>query len=191
MAAGCSRLSTMFMAEVRKLATDPAAEARRTPARPAVRAGKEMLAIAEIMATTISISSSVTPPLTPTGLLPTFDIGVEFRAARLAVGAVTDDVGLVAVIAGVLIDVRMPPRIIAKILDEIRPVPLIDTARLLAQRAESLLLCREQAGIQLVLAERELNVRDLLPGSDHASLIAAMEEARPHDRGKERDDRDH
>jgi len=51
----------LFSADVRKLATEPEAEVRRTPARPAVRAGKETLTMAAMMATTMSISSRVTP----------------------------------------------------------------------------------------------------------------------------------
>jgi hypothetical protein len=60
-AAGCSRRSTRFIAEIRKLAAEPDADANRILASPAVIAGNEMLAMIATIVTTTSISIIVTP----------------------------------------------------------------------------------------------------------------------------------
>ena len=86
-----------------------------------------MLAMVPMMATTISISSSVTPRWLALHFQLSFPadyIGVQVRAAGLAVGAVADDVGLIAMIAGEFIDIGMAPRIVSEILREIGTVPL-------------------------------------------------------------------
>ena len=62
-AAACSRRSTRFIAEVRKLAAEPDAEDSRTLASPDVRAGNDTPAMTPMIITTISISISVTPRL--------------------------------------------------------------------------------------------------------------------------------
>ena len=100
-------------------------------------------------------------------------------AARLPVGAIREHVGLIAMIAGELVNVRMAPGIVGEILLQIRPVPLLDAARLHAQRRQTLFGARIAAGIEMILAQRKLEVFDLLLGRDHAGLVALIQQAGP------------
>src|SRR5271157_683859 len=138
----CWRRSARFTAALRKLASESVAEARRTLSRPAEIAGKEMPAIRPTIATTIIISTRVTPrvggrgpgawgrgkaaffpwPLTPEPwplfllALPTDNVGIQPFAAGLSVGAQADDIRLVAVLTRILVHVVVAPRILGDLL---------------------------------------------------------------------------
>src|ERR1035437_5697620 len=113
---GCWRRSARFTAALRKLASESVAEDRRTLSRPADTAGKVMPTIRPMIATTIIISTSVTPFLLA---LPTENVGIQPFTARLAVGSEADDIRLVAVLTRILVHVVVGPRIFGDVLGHV------------------------------------------------------------------------
>src|ERR1700722_620832 len=109
-----------------------------------------MPTIREISATTTSISMRVTPAL----VFPANDVGIDPISAGLAVGAVTDNVGLVSVITRKTIHVGMVPGIVLDLLLKIRTLPILDVLRPLAQRLQALIGGRENARVQFVGSQR-------------------------------------
>src|SRR6185437_14830040 len=77
---------------------------------------------------------------------PANNVCVVPLSARLPVGSERNNVGLVSVIAGEFVEIRMAPNICGSILRQIRAGPLIDTVRLHAQRVQSHLGGGEIAG---------------------------------------------
>src|SRR5271168_1311731 len=111
----CWRLSARSRPKFRKLTMPLVAAFRRSVSMPEVRAGKLILTITEINATTTSSSIMVTPrvlrwcPRCARLILPADDIGIQPIPAGRAVGAVAQHVGIVTVLAGKLVDVGMAP----------------------------------------------------------------------------------
>src|SRR5579863_5826038 len=108
-----------------------------------------MPTISEISPTTTTISIRVT---TEAGdlevlILPPDYVGIVPVSARRAILAIADDVGLVAMIAGIVIDVRMAPRIVSDLLLHIRPLPVLDGLRFVTERLQALLGGWEHAGV--------------------------------------------
>src|SRR5579883_1790086 len=156
----CCNRSERLTAALRKAAMESEALRRRTLSRPAVKEGAATAAMSAMMQTTTSISMRVTPrcedlpPVMPLITLPAHDVGIDAVAPRLAVGAETDDVGVVAVLAGVFVDVVVAPRILGQVLLNVGTGPGRQIARLFTQRAQTLIVGGEKAGIQLVRGER-------------------------------------
>ena len=75
-------------------------------------------------------------------------------SAGLAVGAVTDNVGVVTVLSGETIDVGIVPGIGRDLFVGIRPLPVVGVLRFVAQRLQALLGGRIHAGVQLVRSQR-------------------------------------
>src|SRR5579871_3358530 len=157
---GCWRRSARSTAAFRMVETESVAERMRTLSIPAATDGYEMPASRPMMVTTTSISMSVMPER-PVSIFPADQVGIQAITARLAVSAETDDVGLVTVLAGIFVDVLMAPRIFRNFLGHVRPVPLIEIARLDAQRLQALFGRRERSGVELVGAERGLKILNL------------------------------
>src|ERR1700733_12723264 len=114
-----------------------------------------MPTMSEISATTTSISIRVTPefasrPDFPALILPTEDVGIHPISSRRAVGAEADDVGFVSVLARIAINVRMVPGIVLDLFLQIRPLPILDTLGLLAQRLQTLFGSGKSARIEFV-----------------------------------------
>src|ERR1700691_5620194 len=113
-----------------------------------------MPTISEIRATTTSISIRVTPETAGRLVFPANDVGIDPVSAGLAVGAQADNVGLVSVVARIAIDEGMLPGIIPNVLLDIRPLPILHTLRLLAERLQALLGGREHAGVEFIRPQR-------------------------------------
>src|SRR5204862_5762 len=103
--------------------------------------------------------------------------GIRPFSAGLTVGAVADDVRLIAVLAGKFVDVGMTPRIERDLLPQIRPIPLSYVSRPGAQRFETLLAGGEQSGAQLVLREGLLEIIDLDARRHGLRFVALLEHA--------------
>src|SRR5579885_2720447 len=181
---GCCRRSAWSTAPLRMLDTESVAERIRTLSMPAAMEGYEMPASTPMMLTTTSISMRVMPLV-----FPADDVGIQSVAARLAVGAIADDVGLVAVFAGVLVNVVVAPGVFRNFLGHVGAVPLIEVGGLHAQRLQPLLVGREGPGIQLVGAERRLEILDLRARRGDAGLVTVLEHVGGDQRHKQRDDR--
>src|SRR5215475_3641142 len=96
----CWRRSARFRAPFRKLAIESDAEVSRMLSSPVEMAGKETPTISPMIAMTISSSTRVTPaaPRRLLLALPTDDVRIQPLSAGLSVGAVGDQVRLVAVL---------------------------------------------------------------------------------------------
>ena len=70
-------------------------------------------------------------------------------------------------------------------------MPLLDPARLHAERGQALFGARISAGIEMILAQRKLKILDLLFRRHHARLVALIQQPGPDHRGEDRDDHDH
>src|ERR1700727_601321 len=99
-----------------------------------------MPAMRAISPTTTIISMRVTPLVDPTGrshecerctqecvrhkrlVSPTDDVRIDPVSARRSVGAQADNVGLISVVTGEVIDVRVAPGIVLDLLLHIRPL---------------------------------------------------------------------
>ena len=81
-----------------------------------------MPTMSEISATTTIISISVTPDAgrdvgrAAVLISPTDDVGIDPVSAGRSVGAETDDIGLISVITGEVIDIGVTPRIVLDFL---------------------------------------------------------------------------
>src|ERR1035437_7910565 len=186
---GCWWRSARFTAAFRKLASESVAETRRTLSRPADTAGKVMPTISPMMATTIIISTRVTPRVLLA--LPTENVGIQPFAARLAVGSEADDIRLVAVLARVLVDVVVRPRIFGDVLGHIGPSPLVQIPRPYAQGLQALLGGGERARVQFVGAQRGHEVVDLCARRGDSGRVAVLQNGGSDQRGKQRDDGHH
>src|SRR5580698_2699422 len=111
-----------------------------------------MPAMRAISPTTTIISISVTPRVDLAGrshecerctqecvrhkrlVSPTDDVRIDPVSARRSVGAQADNVGLISVISGEVIDIRVTPGIVLNLLLQIRPLPVLNALGLLAQR---------------------------------------------------------
>src|SRR3954469_22017521 len=102
-----------------------------------------MPAIIPTIATTITISISVTPRL----LFPARDVGIDSVAARLSIRAVRHDIRLVPMVAGEFVEVRMAPGVVGNIHLQVWSGPLRRVCRRHSQRLQSLLAGGEDAGI--------------------------------------------
>src|SRR5215469_175130 len=105
-------------------------------------------------------------------VLPTDNVRIIAVAARLPVTPIADDVRIVAMLSGILVNERMPPRIVANLFVGIRPLPVLDPIRLDTQRLKPLLTGRINTGIQLVRTERCQVRIDLRLGRYPASPVA-------------------
>src|SRR5205814_9090930 len=137
-------------------------------ARPDVTAGNEMPATTAMIIMTMRSSSSVMPALAP--LLPADNVFIETRPARLPIGAPGHHIGFIAMVSGIFVNVSVSPGIGRHIFLEVRAVPLLNAARLNAQCLQSLFSAGVASGVEMVLAKGELEILELLPGRDHASL---------------------
>src|SRR5208283_271197 len=124
--ASCRR-SARVNAELNMLTTSPAADLSRSESMPAVMDGNVIPTINAIRLTTTSISSSVTPAdrALRALLLPTEDVGIRSITARLTIGSIREDVRLVAVISGVLVNIGVPPGVQRYVLCRVWPLPLL------------------------------------------------------------------
>src|ERR1035437_3550786 len=188
---GCWWRSARFTAALRKLASESVAEDRRTLSRPADTAGKVMPTISPMIATTIIISTRVTPRPPPLLALPTENVGIQPFAAGLAVGAEADDIRLVAVLTRILVHVVMGPRIFGDVLGHVGPSPLVQIPRLDAQRLQALLSRGERARVQFVGAQRGHEIVDLGACRGDSGRIAVLQNRGSDQRGKQRDDGHH
>src|SRR5215472_4222856 len=165
--ASCRRWARVT-ALLRNAATELVAETMRTLSRPAEIAGNEMPTIRPMMASTTTISSSVMPLF----VLPADDVGIDPFTAGLAVGAHADNVRLVAaMLTGEPVNVVHAPRIFGDILRKVRPVPLRRVGRFDAERDQALFGCGERPRIELVRAQRRLEIVDLGAGSRDFGLV--------------------
>src|SRR5271157_671458 len=103
----CCRRSARLTAALRKPAMESEAVRRRTLSMPAATDGSTTAEMRAMMHTTTSISMSVTPRVLR--FFPTDDIGIDSIAAGLAVGAIANDVGFVAMQPGVAVHVVVAP----------------------------------------------------------------------------------
>src|ERR1035437_1546920 len=206
---GCWRRSARFTAALRKLASESVAEDRRTLSRPADTAGKVMPTIRPMIATTIIISTRVTPaafprprPAKPAGApsgpwplpllaLPTENVGIQPFAASLAVGSEADDIRLVAVLTRILVHVVVGPRIFGDVLGHVGPSPLVQIPRPYAQGLQALLGGGERARVQFVGAQRGHEVVDLGARRGDSGRVAVLQNGGSDQRGKQRDDGHH
>src|SRR6185312_7603165 len=103
------------------------------------------------IASTINSSIRVTPrSLARLIVVPTDDVGINAVSARLAVGAVAGQVGVVSMIAGKLVNVRMAPGVVGDILLEVRTLPVVRAVGFHAQGLQTLLRRRIDTRIELV-----------------------------------------
>src|SRR5580698_4575584 len=109
-----------------------------------------MPTISEISATTTSISMRVTPADDGRLILPADDIGIVPVPAGRAICAQADDVGFISVFARIVINIGMFPGVVLELLLEIRPLPVLHSLGLVAQRLQTLLGGGERAGIEFV-----------------------------------------
>src|SRR6266852_3686126 len=94
-----------------------------------------------MMVITMSISISVMPrwarlstrAASPLLVVPTDDVGIIPFSAGLAIRARRNDVGLVAVIAGKFVEIRVVPGIVRCVLRQVGSGPLIHALRFHAQ----------------------------------------------------------
>src|SRR5262245_18180415 len=133
---GSCRRSARFNAELRNATMEVDADVIRSESMPELTAGKLIAAISPIRATTMIISIRVTPrvaqacDLGSTGCnpgllrLPAEYVGIHPFAAGRSIGSVRNDVRLIPVLAGILIDIRPCPWVIRYVGRKIRPVPL-------------------------------------------------------------------
>src|SRR5215831_13641568 len=98
---------------------------------PAETDGAEMAAIMPMTAVTTTISRSVMPRLLA---LPTDNVGIQSIAAGLAISAETDDVRLVAVLAGVPVNIIVAPGVFGNLLRHVGTGPLVQVSRPVSQR---------------------------------------------------------
>src|SRR5579872_2378371 len=91
---------------------------RRSESMPEVMAGKLMPTMSEISATTTSSSMSVTPARSrgPPLILPTGDVRIVPISAGLAVQAVAQNVGVIAMLAGIFVQIGTAPGIVFDVL---------------------------------------------------------------------------
>src|SRR5579863_4201690 len=127
-----------------------------------------MPTIREISATTTSSSMRVTPERL---VLPTDDVGIVSVSAGLAVGAIADDVRLVAMLAGIAIDVGVAPRVVGNVFVRVRPLPVLHRLGLLSQGLQTLLGGGIAAGVQFVRSQRRHVGVDLRARRRYASAI--------------------
>src|SRR5579862_7732132 len=168
----CWRRSARLAAEFIKAATDRAPDERRILSSPASVLGKEMPTIKAMMTSTTIISISVTPA-TARALFPVDDVGIHTLAAGLAVGAETDDVGFIAVLARVFVNVRVFPRVDRDVLPQIRP-----------QGFQALLLGRKHAVVGVKLQQRGLEIIDLHARRLNPRLVRLFEQIGPDQHGE-------
>src|SRR5581483_196024 len=127
------RRSARFRAAFRKLTSESDAVESRMLSRPEEMAGKEMAARIAMIATTTTISTSVTPetrerlphPAIALLVFPTDNIGIQTIASGLAVGAVRDHIRLVAVFPGILVHVWAAPGVERNLFGQIWTRPLV------------------------------------------------------------------
>src|ERR1019366_3555625 len=172
-------------------------------------AGKVMPTIRPMIATTIIISTRVTPaafprprPAKPAGAppgpwplpllaLPTENVGIQPFAASLAVGSEADDIRLVAVLTRILVHVVVGPRIFGDVLGHVGPSPLVQIPRPYAQGLQALLGGGERARVQFVGAQRGHEVVDLGARRGDSGRVAVLQNGGSDQRGKQRDDGHH
>src|SRR6516164_9378243 len=128
-----SRRSARLSAELTKLTTSPDAPLSRRLESPLVAAGSVTPTIRPMIATTTTISISVTP------LFPADDIRVQAFASGLAVQTVGNNVRFITVVAGVLVHIRVSPGIHRDVFIGVRSVPVLHVTRLGSQGSQSLL----------------------------------------------------
>src|SRR5438067_1578589 len=132
-----------------------------------------------ISVSTISSSMRVTPESLdrlPLLVAPANNVCVVPFSARLPVGAERNNVGLVTVLAGELIKIRMAPNVRRRVLRQIRTGPLIDSLRLHAQAVQAHLGSREIARVQFVRAQRRHKRIDLRAHLSALGLIHIAEQ---------------
>src|SRR6266446_7561555 len=97
---------------------------------------------------TMSISISVMPRCArPLLVVPTDDVGINPFSAGLAIRARRNDVGLVAVIAGKFVEIRVVPGIVRCVLRQVGSGPLIHVLGFHAQCVETHFGVREISGV--------------------------------------------
>src|SRR5450755_184444 len=176
----CCRRSARLAATFMNEATDRAPAARRMFSIPAMVLGKERPTIREMMASTTIISIRVTPrrpESLPRNLFPVDDVGIGAFAARLPVGAVADDVGLFAVLAGVAVNVRVLPRVQRIKFLQIRP-----------QHFQTLLLRGKDAVVGMILHQGAFKVIDLHQGRGDTRFVGLLKKIRPDQYCEQSDD---
>src|SRR5690242_17887830 len=117
-----------------------------------------MPAIMPTIATTITISMSVTPDSL---VLPANDIRVHAVAVGLAVGAQGNQVRLIPMLTRKFVYVRMAPGIVRDFHLQIGAGPLCYVAGIDPQRLQPLFRGGKNSGIELVLSQRSFEVVDL------------------------------
>ena len=115
----------------------------------------------------------------------------RYAAVADYAAAVRDDVGLVAMIAGIVIDVRMAPGIVSDLLLHIRPLPVLDGLRFVAERLQALLGGWEHAGVKFVGTERGGKPVDVGVSLGHLGPVRLVHHFRQHQRREQRDDGHH
>src|ERR1039457_6152338 len=165
----CSWRSARLSAELMKVATSLDADFRRMLERPLVAPGRVMPTNRPMIARTTMSSIRVTPRREQAkGLLhklfPTDDVRIFAFSSGLAVEAVGDDVRLVPVLSGELVDIGMSPGIQRNFFRQIGAVPVGHVARLQAEGRQPLVGGRECSDIELVSAHRGAERFDLAPG---------------------------
>src|SRR5579884_2091344 len=154
------RLSARFSPPLMNVTTFCAAEFKRSVSMPEEMDGNAIPINSAISATTTISSSSVTPAWVLLRF-PTDNVGINSIAAGLAVRAIRDQVGLVAVLAGIFVDVRMPPWIRRDVLLHVWPLPVRHALGRGPQRLQTLLRSRERPHVELIRAQRRNVAADL------------------------------
>src|SRR5260370_37559543 len=85
---------------------------------------------------------------------PTGNVGIVPFSAGRAVAAERNDVGLIAMVAWIFVEIRMAPRIERDVLRQIRPGPLRRVLGPHAERVQTHFGGRISSGVELVCAER-------------------------------------
>src|SRR5580704_11590551 len=183
----CCRRSARLSPEFTKLTTPLVAALRRRESTPDVKAGKLMPIINVMSSTTTIISTRVTP----VSVFPTDNVGTVSLAAGLTVGAVADDVGLIAVLAGVVINIRVFPGIDADVFVGIRPLPVVGVLRLDAQRLQALFSGGIDSGIEFVRSQSRHVRIDLSPRRNSLAALRLADHLGQHQGGEERNDDHH
>src|SRR5579862_2174900 len=160
---------------------------------PEVRAGKLMPTMSEMSATTTNSSMSVTPwrSRAPRLVLPTGDVRIIAVSAGLAIQAVAQNVGIIAMLAGIFVHIGTSPGIVLDVLLQIGPLPVVDIFRFDAQRLQALLGGRVHAGVELVRTERSHVSVDLCASGGAAGTVGLADHLRKHQRREQGDDGNH